>query len=69
MKRAKRYDMISLVLLVAGLGGLVISGWCALHEQFRYCCISGLAGVITVRLAYQFARLALAAEGRRSRKS
>lgn len=68
-KRVKWYDRTSLALLGVGLAGLVVCGWCALHDQFLVCAVSGLAGTAAVRVAYGFARLALAAEGRRSRKS
>lgn len=67
-KRVKWYDRTSLVLLAVGLAGLVVCGWCALHDQFKVCIVSGVAGAVAVRVAYRFARLALAAEGRRTKR-
>lgn len=64
MKRSVVYDMISLVLLIVGIAGLFICGWYALQEQWKLACVSGVAGVLTVRLSHYFVRTAIAVSDR-----
>ncbi len=64
--RAQQYDFLSLIFVIVGILGLIVCAFCAINQNYKMACLIGVAGLLSARIGYRFARLALAAEGRKA---
>jgi len=64
--RAQQYDIMSFIFVALGILGLLACCCFALYQHYKMACVTGISGLLSARLSYKFARLALAAEGRKS---